>query len=100
MALERLIVGRKCNGFDQLLPARKAQAYKELINLGLVHGSVKEIEGQDFPEVSVQRVSSKGRHNYPKGSKSAKQVDPKGWKIALGIFIFIFLILGFLGWMK
>ena len=100
MALERLVVGRECNGFDSLLPSRKAHAYAELIKLGLVYGSVKEISGQDYPEVSVQSVSSRGRHNSPKVHKSAKRAGPKGWKIATVIFVFVILILVFLGLMQ
>ena len=61
LGLERLIVGRECNGFDRLPPARKARAFAELIRLGLAHGKVEEVAGQDFPNVSVQRVSSRGR---------------------------------------
>ena len=93
-------MGRECNGFDRLLPARKAFAYAELINAGLVYGSVKEIPGQDYPEVIVQRVSSRGRHNRPKARKSGKRAGPKGWKIATVIFVFVILILVFLGWMR
>lgn len=93
-------MGRECNGFDRLLPARKAHAYAELINAGLVYGSVKEIPGQDYPDVIVQRVSSRGRHNKLKVRKPSKQSGPKGWKIATVIFVFIIMILGFLGWMR
>ncbi|MEI6461901.1 MAG: hypothetical protein WCO73_08145 [Verrucomicrobiota bacterium] len=100
LALERLVVGRECNGFDRLPPSRKAHAYAELIKLGLVYGSVKEIPGQDYPEVSVQRVSSRGRHNKLKVRKAAKRAGPKGWKIATVIFVFVILILGFLSWIK
>jgi len=100
LALERLVVGRECNGFDRLLPNRKAHAYAELIKLGLVYGSVKEIPGQDYPEVSVQRVSSHGRHNKLKVRKAAKRAGPKGWKIATVIFVFVILILGFLSWIR
>ncbi len=100
MALERLVVGRECNGFDRLPPVRKAHAYAELIKVGLVYGSVKEIPGQDYPEVIVQRVSSRGRHNSPKVHKSAKRAGPKGWKIATVIFVFVILILVFLGLMQ
>ena len=59
--MERLIVGRECNGFDRLTPARKSRAFAELIRLGYAYGKVEEVAGQDFPDVSVQRVSSRGR---------------------------------------
>ena len=61
LGLERLIVGRECNGFDRLTPARKSRAFAELIRLGYAYGSVEDVAGQDFPNVSVQRVSSRGR---------------------------------------
>jgi hypothetical protein len=61
LGLERLIVGRECNGFDRLSPARKSLAFAELIRLGYAYGKVEEVPGQHFPNVSVQRVSSRGR---------------------------------------
>ena len=61
LGLERLIVGRECNGFDRLPPARKSRAFAELIHLGYAYGKVEEVAGRDYPEVSVQRVSSRGR---------------------------------------
>jgi hypothetical protein len=61
LGLERLIVGRECNGFDRLSPARKSRAFAELIRFGYAYGKVEEVAGQDFPNVSVQRVSSRGR---------------------------------------
>ena len=61
LGLERLIVGRECNAFDRLSPARKSRAYAELIHLGYAYGKVEDVAGQDFPKVTVQRVSSRGR---------------------------------------
>ncbi len=61
LGLERLVVGRECNGFDRLTPARKARAFTELVHLGYAYGKVEEVAGQDFPNVSIQRVSSHGR---------------------------------------
>ena len=61
LGLERLIVGRECNGFDRLSVSRKSHAFAELIRLGLAHGKVEEVAGQSYPNVSVQRVSSRGR---------------------------------------
>ena len=61
LGLERLIVGRECNGFDRLSPARKSRAFAELIHLGYAYGKVEDVAGQDFPKVTVQRVSSRGR---------------------------------------
>ena len=61
LGLERLVVGRECNGFDRLSPARKARAFAELIRLGYAYGSVEDVAGRDYPDVAVQRVSSRGR---------------------------------------
>jgi hypothetical protein len=61
LGLQRLIVGRECNGFDRLSPRRKSLAFAELIRSGYAYGKVEEVAGQDFPNVSVQRVSSRGR---------------------------------------
>ena len=61
LGLERLVVGRECNGFDRLSPARKARAFAELIRLGYAYGKVEEVSGRDYPDVTVQRVSSRGR---------------------------------------
>ena len=61
LGLERLVVGRECNGFDRLTPARKARAFAELVHLGYAYGKVEDLAGQDFPNVSIQRVSSRGR---------------------------------------
>ena len=38
--MERLIVGRECNGFDRLSVSRKSHAFAELIRLGLAYGNV------------------------------------------------------------
>ncbi|NBV52877.1 MAG: hypothetical protein EBR83_05015 [Verrucomicrobia bacterium] len=72
LGLERLIVGRECNGFDRLPPARKSRAFAELIHLGYAYGKVEEVAGQDFPEVSLQRVSSRGRRSF-RSVRSAKK---------------------------
>ncbi len=61
LGLERLITGRDCNGFDRLSPARKARAFAELIRLGYVYGNVEDVTGQNYPKVSIRRVSSRGR---------------------------------------
>ena len=61
LGLERLVVGRECNGFDRLSPARKARAFADLIRLGYAYGKVEQVAGRDYPDVAVQRVSSRGR---------------------------------------
>ena len=75
LGLERLVVGRECNGFDRLTPARKARAFAELVHLGYAYGKVEDVAGQDFPDVSVQRVSSRGRRllRSSRSSRGAKK---------------------------
>ena len=75
LGLERLIVGRECNGFDRLSPRRKSLAFVELIHLGLATGKIEEVAGQDFPSVSVQRVTSQGRRlrRSLRSARSAKK---------------------------
>ena len=75
LGLERLVVGRECNGFDRLSPARKARAFADLIRLGYAYGKVEEVSGRDYPEVAVQRVSSRGRRllRSSRSGRSAKK---------------------------
>ena len=93
LGLERLIVGRECNGFDRLSVSRKSHAFAELIRLGLAHGKVEEVAGQTFPNVSVQRVSSQGRRlrRSLRSARSAKK-GKKGLTI-LWVFLAIFAAL-------
>jgi hypothetical protein len=79
LGLERLIVGRECNGFDRLSPARKSRAFAELIHHGLAYGKVEEVAGQDFPNVTVQRVSSRGRR-FSRSTRSSRSSRPSTWK--------------------
>ena len=79
LGLERLIVGRECNAFDRLSPARKSRAFAELIRLGYAYGKVKEVAGQDFPHVSVQRVSSHGRRLH-RSSRLLRSSRPSTWQ--------------------
>jgi len=81
LGLERLIVGRECNGFDRLSPARKSRAFAELIHLGYAYGKVEDVAGQDFPNVSVQRVSSRGRRLRRSFRSSAGAGKGKGVSI-------------------
>jgi hypothetical protein len=93
LGLERLIVGRECNGFDRLPPARKSHAFAELIRLGLAHGKVEEVAGQSYPNVSVQRVSSRGRRllRSSRSGRSAKKAN-KGITI-LWVFVALAAVL-------
>jgi hypothetical protein len=79
LGLERLIVGRECNAFDRLSPARKSRAFAELIHHGLAYGKVEEVAGQDFPNVSVQRVSSRGRR-LNRSSRLLRGSRPSAWQ--------------------
>lgn len=88
LGLERLIVGRECNGFDRLSPARKARAFAELIRLGYAYGQVEDVAGQDFPDVSVQRVSSRGRRLRRSLRSSRGATKGKGLTI-LWVFVAI-----------
>ena len=79
LGLERLVVGRECNGFDRLPPARKACAFAELVRLGYAYGKAEEVASQDFPNVSVQRVSSRGRR-LNRSFRSPLGSRPGNWK--------------------
>jgi hypothetical protein len=95
LGLERLIVGRECNGFDRLPPARKARAFAELIHLGYAYCKVEEVAGQDFPEVSVQRVSSRGRR-LRRSLRSARSAK-KGNKGITILWVFVALAAALFG---
>ena len=88
LGLERLIVGRECNGFDRLSPARKSRAFAELIQLGYAYGKVEDVAGQDFPNVSVQRVSSRGRRLRRSMRSSRGATKGKGLTV-LWVFVAI-----------
>ena len=76
-ALERLIVGRECNSFDNFSAARKSMAYLVLLKLGLINATVKEVPGRSYPEVTILSVTPLGKKTYEnhinyKESNSAK----------------------------
>ena len=100
LGLERLVVGRECNGFDRLSPARKSRAFAELVHLGYAYGKAEDIAGQDFPDVSVQRVSSRGRRllrssRSSRGAKKGKGLTVLWVFVALAAALFgcLFLML-------
>jgi hypothetical protein len=95
LGLERLVVGRECNGFDRLPPARKARAFAELIHLGYAYGKVEEVAGRDYPEVSVQRVSSRGRRLL-RSSRSGRSAK-KGNKGITILWVFVVLAAALFG---
>lgn len=86
LGLERLIVGRECNGFDRLTPARKSRAFAELIHLGYAYGKVEDVAGQDFPNVSVQRVSLRGRRLL-RASRSGRSAQKGSGFTILWVFV-------------
>ncbi|MEY4819135.1 MAG: hypothetical protein RLZZ23_1908, partial [Verrucomicrobiota bacterium] len=90
--------GRECNGFDRLPPSRKALAFAELIRLGYAYGKVEEVAGQDFPNVSVQRVSSRGRRllRSSRSGRSAKKGN-KGITILWVLWVFVALAAALFG---
>jgi hypothetical protein len=95
LGLERLVLGRECNGFDRLSASRKSHAFAELIRLGLAYGKVEEVAGQDFPNVSVQRVSSRGRR-LRRSLRSARNAK-KGNKGLTILWVFVALAAALFG---
>jgi hypothetical protein len=94
LGLERLMVGRECNAFDRLPAERKALAFVELIELGLIKGTVKEVPGRAYPDVTVQHVTSLGRKSFRKKERPAGVESPRsGWKMALFTLFFVALVL-------
>jgi hypothetical protein len=95
LGLERLVVGRECNGFDRLTSARKSRAFAELVHLGYAYGKVEELAGQDFPNVSIQRVSSRGRRLL-RSSRSGRNAK-KGNKGITILWVFVALAAALFG---
>jgi len=90
LGLERLVVGRECNGFDRLPAERKALAYAELIRLGLIYGTVQPVAGRGYPDVTIQRVSRRGVKSVRKLRLSTDRPDRRhlGWNLFLvGLFL-------------
>ena len=97
LGLERLMVGRECNAFDRLPAERKALAFAELIGLGLIKGTVKEVAGRAYPDVIVQHVDSTGRKAFRKNRRSdssgSSGASISASKIALFAILFTVLVL-------
>ena len=88
--LERLVVGRECNGFDRLSAERKALAYAELVRLGLIYGTVSPVAGRSYPDVTIQRVSRRGVKSVRKMRLATDRPDRRhfGWNLfLLGLFL-------------
>ena len=90
LGLERLVVGRECNGFDRLSAERKALAYAELVRLGLIYGTVSPVAGRSYPDVTIQRVSRRGVKSVRKMRLATDRPDRRhfGWNLfLLGLFL-------------
>jgi hypothetical protein len=89
LGLERLIVGRECNAFDRLPAERKARAFAELIDLGLIKGTQKDVPGRAYPDVTVQHVTSAGRKAFRrKERREGGERQSQKWKMAvLALFL-------------
>ena len=90
LGLERLVVGRECNGFDRLPAERKALAFAELIRLGLIYGTVRPVAGRSYPDVIIQRVSRRGVKSVRKLRLATDRPDRRhfGWNLFLiGLFL-------------
>jgi hypothetical protein len=97
LGLERLIVGRECNAFDRLPAERKALAFAELIDLELIKGTVKEVPGRAYPDVTVQHVTSLGRRAFRKKERGeGGEGKSSGWKIAILALFLIAVVLAVL----
>lgn len=97
LGLERLIVGRECNAFDRLPAERKALAFAELIDLGLIKGTVKEVTGRAYPDVTVQHVTSAGRSAFRKKERGeSRGGKSSGWKILILALFLVALVLAVL----
>lgn len=97
LGLERLIVGRECNAFDRLPAERKALAFVELIDLGLIKGTVKEVPGRAYPDVTVQHVTSAGRRAFRKKERGeSSEGKSSGWKIGILALFLIAVVLAVL----
>jgi hypothetical protein len=84
LGLERLIVGRECNAFDRLPAERKALAFVELMDLGLIKGVRKEVPGRPYPDVTVQHVTSAGRKAIRKKERrEGSESKSSAWKIGI-----------------
>lgn len=90
LALERLVIGRECNGFDNFITERKTLAYQELIRLGLVVGSVTEVPGRTYPDVVVKGVTKAGSEVYQNNEKG---VDPSTWGLRATFVVFVLVII-------
>ena len=86
-ALERLIVGRECNNFDTFSSARKAMAYLDLIKLGLISATVKDLPGRSYPEVTIHSVTPLGKKTYENQTNYKEKASAQIPQILIAITI-------------
>ena len=96
LALERLVIGRECNAFDNFITERKTVAYQELIRLGLVIGSVTEVPGRSYPDVVIQGVTRAGNKVYQNNERGADPSSLGSRAVYLGVILLIIVGIIFL----
>ena len=96
LALERLVIGRECNAFDNFITERKTVAYQELIRLGLVIGSVTEVPGRSYPDVVIRGVTREGNKVYQNNERSADPSSLGSRAVYLGVILLIIVGIIFL----
>ena len=72
-------------------------AFVELIDLGLIKGTVKEVPGRAYPDVTVQHVTSAGRSAFRKKERGeSSEGKSSGWKIGILALFLIAVVLAVL----
>ena len=72
-------------------------AFVELIDLGLIKGTVKEVTGRAYPDVTVQHVTSVGRRAFRKKERGeGSEGKSSGWKIGILALFLIAVVLAVL----
>ena len=72
-------------------------AFAELIDLGLIKGTVKEVTGRAYPDITVQHVTSVGRRAFRKKERGeSSEVKSSGWKIGILALFLIAVVLAVL----
>lgn len=96
LALERLVIGRECNAFDNFITERKSLAYQELIRLGLVVGLLTEVPGRSYPDIVIQGVTRAGNKVYQNNERGVNPSRSGLRAIFTGILLLI--VAGIIFW--
>ena len=96
MALERLVIGRECNAFDNFITERKTLAYQELIRLGLVVGIITEVPGRSYPDIVIQGVTRAGNKVYQNNERGEGPASLGLRAVYLGVILLIIVGIIFL----